>query len=166
MTRLYAVQQSTQVMMSRTSRRGGRFGIIRCCVFRSRSRGSSLSLSESGKSSAKSMYSPWRMRSTSFGGIGGRPGPTSNPGRAERVDVQPVGGHAANNPGEGADSENTGATTEGVGVVEPVTEPVTAAGEVNGAPSDKQTVETKLGNETHSPNGGAVVEETPGEVGS
>ena len=46
----------------------------------------------------------------------------------------------------------------------PVTEPVTAAGEANGVPSDIQTVEIKLGKETHSPNGSAVVDEMPGEV--
>ena len=40
-------------------------------------------MSESGRSSAKSIYSLRQICSTSFGGIGGRPGPTSNPGQAE-----------------------------------------------------------------------------------
>ena len=59
-----------------------------------------------------------------------------NPGRAKLVDVQPDGGHATYNPGEGAtaDNENTGATTEVV-VVVPVTEPVTAVGEAKGPPA-------------------------------
>ena len=108
------------------------------------------------------------MQSTSFGGIGGQPGLTSNPRQTEHVDVQPDGGHAGNNPGKGAmadnTAENTAGTTEGVGVVVPVTEPVTAAGNANGAPSNIQTVEAKLGKETH--NVRAVLDETPGEVGS
>ena len=49
-------------------------------------------------------------------------------------------------------------------MVVPVTQPVIAAGEANGAPSDIQTVEAKLGKETHSPHGGAVVDEMPSEV--
>ena len=51
--------------------------------------------------------------------------------------------------GATADNENTRAAAKGVGAVVPVTKPVTAAGEANGDPSNLQTVETKLGKETH-----------------
>ena len=99
------------------------------------------------------MYSPRRICSTSLGGIGGRPGPASNPGRAERdgainSDEEAMGDAPTDS---GAAEENVGAMTEGVGVVEPATESARKADEANGAPRAAQTVGMNDGKDSDAP---------------
>ena len=127
--------------------------MTRCWCSNMSSRGSLLSLRESGRSSAKSMYSPRRICSTNFGGIGGRPGPASNPGRAERDGaINSDEGAMGDGPTErGAAEENIGAMTEGVGVVEPAAEPARKADDANGAPSEAQTVRINDGKDNGPP---------------
>ena len=112
-----------------------------------------MSLSESGRSSAKSMYSSRRICSTSLGGIGGRPGPASNPGRAEWEGAINSDEGAMGDAGteKGAAEENIGAITEGVGVVEQATEPARKADETDGAPSAAQTVGMNDGKDNDVP---------------